>query len=80
MNEAIATPRKEYTAVSHRPRFGRNCRKTNGRLSIGNTRRLANYRTYATDLFLPTISPPTLLQSGDKIRFAPISPEEYEVL
>ncbi|MBO0587949.1 5-oxoprolinase subunit PxpB [Sporosarcina sp. E16_8] len=30
------------------------------------------------DLFLPAISPPTLLQAGDKIRFAPISPKEYD--
>lgn len=29
------------------------------------------------DLFLPELSPPTLLQSGDKIRYVPISPEEY---
>jgi inhibitor of KinA len=29
------------------------------------------------DLFLPEGSPPTLLQSGDKVRFVPISAEEY---
>lgn len=30
-------------------------------------------------LFLPNQSPPTLLQSGDTIRFVPITPEEYKV-
>lgn len=30
------------------------------------------------DLFLPEHSPPTLLQSGDKVRFVPITLEEYE--
>ena len=30
------------------------------------------------ELFLPNMSPPTRLQSGDKIRFVPITQEEYE--
>lgn len=32
------------------------------------------------DLFLPDQHPPTLLQSGDYIRFVPITPPEYEKL
>ncbi|PIC62945.1 kinase inhibitor [Sporosarcina sp. P13] len=30
------------------------------------------------DLFLPDMSPPSLLQAGDKIKFCPITSEEYE--
>ena len=45
---------KRNTAVINCPRIGRNCRKTNGRLSIGNSRGWQIIGRTPQDLFLPT--------------------------
>ena len=77
MDERIATPRKDSPRLAITPgSVGIAGRQTGiypletpgGWQIIGRT---------PLDLFLPHSTPPTLLQSGDKVRFIPISPEEF---
>ena len=79
LSERIATPRKETPRLAIVPWIRRESQEN--KLAFIHWKRPGGWQIIGRtplDLFLPTISPPTLLQAGDKIRFAPISPKEYD--
>ena len=77
MNEAIATPRKESPRLSIAPGSVGIAGKQTGVYPLETPGGWQIIGSTPKKLFLPNMSPPTLLQSGDKIRFVPISLEEY---
>jgi inhibitor of KinA len=78
LNERIATPRKETPRLSIVPGSVGIAGKQTGVYPLETPGGWQIIGRTPLDLFLPAISPPTLLQSGDKIRFVPISPKEYD--
>ena len=78
LSERIATPRKETPRLAIVPGSVGIAGKQTGVYPLETPGGWQIIGRTPLDLFLPTITPPTLLQSGDKIRFVPISPEEYD--
>ncbi len=77
LSERIATPRKETPRLAIVPGSVGIAGKQTGVYPLETPGGWQIIGRTPLDLFLPAISPPTLLQSGDKIRFVPISPKEY---
>ncbi|MFS0687983.1 5-oxoprolinase subunit PxpB [Sporosarcina sp. 179-K 8C2 HS] len=77
MDERIATPRKETPRLAIAPGSVGIAGKQTGVYPMETPGGWQIIGRTPLDLFLPGMSPPTLLQAGDKIRFVPISPEEY---
>lgn len=77
MDERIATPRKDSPRLSIVPGSVGIAGKQTGIYPLETPGGWQIIGRTPLNLFLPTITPPTLLQSGDKIRFVPISPEEF---
>jgi len=78
LSERIATPRRETPRLAIAPGSVGIAGKQTGVYPLETPGGWQIIGRTPLDLFLPTISPPTLLQSGDKIRFVPISPKEYD--
>lgn len=77
MDERIATPRMESPRLSITPGSVGIAGKQTGIYPLETPGGWQIIGRTPLDLFLPDGSPPTLLQSGDKVRFVPISVEEY---
>ena len=77
MNEAIATPRKDTPRLSIAPGSVGIAGKQTGVYPLETPGGWQIIGRTPKNLFLPDLSPPTLLQSGDKIKFVRISLEEY---
>ena len=78
MDENIATPRKETPRLAIAPGSVGIAGKQTGVYPLETPGGWQIIGRTPQRLFLPEMSPPTLLQSGDKIRFVSISPEEYK--
>jgi len=77
MDGQIATPRKETPRLAIDPGSVGIAGKQTGVYPLETPGGWQLIGRTPINLFLPEQSPPTLLQSGDKIQFEPISPEEY---
>lgn len=77
MDERIATPRKESPRLAIVPGSVGIAGKQTGIYPLETPGGWQIIGRTPLDLFLPKQSPPTLLQSGDIIRFVPISPKEF---
>lgn len=77
MNEKIATPRKDSPRLSIPPGSVGIAGKQTGVYPLETPGGWQIIGRTPLDLFLPEMSPPTLLQAGDKIRFVPITADEY---
>lgn len=77
MDEQIATPRKETPRLAIAPGSVGIAGKQTGVYPLETPGGWQIIGRTPVDLFLPDMSPPTLLQSGDKIRFIPTTPEAY---
>ncbi|BAQ10629.1 allophanate hydrolase subunit 1 [Bacillus sp. OxB-1] len=77
MDERIATPRKESPRMAIHPGSVGIAGKQTGIYPLETPGGWQIIGRTPIDLFLPEQTPPTLLQAGDIIRFAPISPVEY---
>lgn len=77
MDERIATPRRETPRLSIAPGSVGIAGKQTGVYSLETPGGWQIIGRTPLDLFRPDLSPPTFLQAGDKIKFVPISPEEY---
>lgn len=77
MDENIATPRKDSPRLAITPGSVGIAGKQTGIYPLETPGGWQIIGRTPLDLFLPEGSPPTLLQSGDKVRFIPISPEEF---
>lgn len=77
MNEIIATPRKETPRLSIPAGSVGIAGKQTGIYPVETPGGWQIIGRTPSDLFLPEKSPPTLLQAGDKIRFVPITAEQY---
>ena len=77
MDERIATSRKDSPRLSITPGSVGIAGKQTGIYPLETPGGWQIIGRTPLDLFLPDYSPPTLLQSGDKVRFIPISPEEF---
>lgn len=77
MNEQIATPRRETPRLAIVPGSVGIAGKQTGVYPLETPGGWQIIGRTPQALFLPLTSPPTFLQSGDKIRFSSISPEEY---
>ncbi|MBS4192636.1 5-oxoprolinase subunit PxpB [Bacillus sp. FJAT-49705] len=77
MNEEIATPRRETPRLSITPGSVGIAGKQTGIYPLETPGGWQIIGRTPLDLFRPDLSPPTLLQAGDKIKFVQISPEEY---
>lgn len=77
MDEKIATPRKESPLLAIPPGTVGIAGKQTGIYPLETPGGWQLIGRTPLDLFLPELSPPTLLQSGDRIRFEPIPLEEY---
>ncbi|MDF2067106.1 5-oxoprolinase subunit PxpB [Bacillus sp. Cr_A10] len=77
MDERIATPRKETPRLSIRPGSVGIAGKQTGIYPLETPGGWQIIGRTPLDLFLPQMSPPTLLQAGDIIRFVPISSSDY---
>ena len=77
MDTRIATPRKATPRLSIQPGSVGIAGKQTGIYSLETPGGWQIIGRTPLDLFLPHMSPPTLLQAGDRIRFVPISPSEY---
>ncbi|MER2089348.1 MAG: 5-oxoprolinase subunit PxpB [Sporosarcina sp.] len=77
LSEQIATPRKKTPLLAIAPGSVGIAGKQTGVYPLETPGGWQIIGRTPLDLFLPAISPPTLLQAGDIIRFTPISPEEY---
>ncbi|EKN64323.1 5-oxoprolinase subunit PxpB [Schinkia azotoformans] len=77
MDERIATPRKESPRLAIAPGSVGIAGKQTGVYPLETPGGWQIIGRTPLDLFLPEQTPPTLLQSGDKIRFIPISFEEF---
>lgn len=78
MDERIATPRKESPRLAITPGSVGIAGKQTGIYPLETPGGWQIIGRTPLDLFLPELTPPTLLQSGDRIRFVPISHEEYK--
>jgi len=76
MDDRIATPRKESPRLAIAPGSVGIAGKQTGIYPLETPGGWQIIGRTPLDLFLPELTPPTLLQSGDKIRFIPISHEE----
>lgn len=77
MDERIATPRKESPRLAIPPGSVGIAGKQTGIYPLETPGGWQIIGRTPLDLFLPNETPPTLLQSGDIIRFVPISHEEF---
>ncbi|WP_342600923.1 5-oxoprolinase subunit PxpB [Psychrobacillus sp. FSL H8-0483] len=77
MDPRIATPRKETPRLSIKPGSVGIAGKQTGIYSLETPGGWQIIGRTPQNLFLPQMSPPSLLQAGDRIRFVPISPSEY---
>ena len=77
MDERIATPRKDSPRLSISPGSVGIAGKQTGVYPLETPGGWQIIGRTPLDLFLPHSSPPTLLQSGDKVRFVPISATEF---
>lgn len=77
MDERIATPRKDSPRLAIAPGSVGIAGKQTGIYPLETPGGWQIIGRTPLDLFLPELSPPTLLQSGDKIRYVPITHEEY---
>lgn len=77
MNEAIAAPRKETPRLSITPGSVGIAGKQTGVYPLETPGGWQIIGRTPKKLFLPDLSPPTLLQSGDKIKFVQVTSEEY---
>ncbi|WP_282245078.1 5-oxoprolinase subunit PxpB [Psychrobacillus sp. NEAU-3TGS] len=77
MDTRIATPRKETPRLSIPPGSVGIAGKQTGIYPLETPGGWQIIGRTPLDLFLPKMSPPTLLQPGDQIKFVPISPSEY---
>lgn len=77
MDTRIATPRKETPRLAIPPGSVGIAGKQTGIYPLETPGGWQIIGRTPLDLFLPQMSPPTLLQSGDKIKFVPISPSKY---
>ncbi|MFF2752754.1 5-oxoprolinase subunit PxpB [Psychrobacillus sp. NPDC058041] len=77
MDERIATPRKETPRLSIKPGSVGIAGKQTGVYPLETPGGWQIIGRTPLNLFLPHMSPPTLLQSGDRIQFVPISPSDY---
>lgn len=77
MDERIATPRKDSPRLAIAPGSVGIAGKQTGIYPLETPGGWQIIGRTPLDLFLPSKTPPTLLQSGDKIRFFPITPEEF---
>ncbi|WP_458413218.1 5-oxoprolinase subunit PxpB [Schinkia sp. CFF1] len=77
MDERIATPRKDSPRLAIVPGSVGIAGKQTGIYPLETPGGWQIIGRTPLDLFLPNQTPPTLLQSGDKIRFTPISHEEF---
>lgn len=80
MDERIATPRKESPRLAIPPGSVGIAGKQTGIYPLETPGGWQIIGRTPLDLFLPELTPPTLLQSGDKIRFVPISHEELALI
>ncbi|KXH82075.1 kinase inhibitor [Sporosarcina sp. HYO08] len=80
MNESIATPRRETPRLSIAPGSVGIAGKQTGVYPLETPGGWQIIGRTPKKLFLPHLSPPTLLQSGDNIKFVPISLEEYRTI
>lgn len=78
LDERIATPRKLTPRTSIPPGSVGIAGKQTGVYPLETPGGWQIIGRTPTDLFMPDMSPPSLLQSGDKIKFCPITQEEYE--
>ncbi|MFS0574124.1 5-oxoprolinase subunit PxpB [Sporosarcina sp. 179-K 3D1 HS] len=78
MDERIATPRKDSPRLSIPPGSVGIAGKQTGIYPLETPGGWQIIGRTPVDLFLPELTPPTRLQSGDKIKFTPITPEEYD--
>ncbi len=76
MDERISTPRKETPRLAIPPGSVGIAGKQTGVYPLETPGGWQIIGRTPLDLFLPDMSPPTLLQSGDKIRFVPISSDK----
>lgn len=77
MDERIATPRKESPRLAIAPGSVGIAGKQTGIYPLETPGGWQIIGRTPLDLFLPELSPPTMLQSGDRIRYVPITLEEY---
>lgn len=77
MDERIATPRKDSPRLAITPGSVGIAGKQTGIYPLETPGGWQIIGRTPLDLFLPELSPPTLLQSGDRIRYVPITLEEY---
>jgi len=78
LDERIATPRKLTPRTSIPPGSVGIAGKQTGVYPLETPGGWQIIGRTLTNLFMPDMSPPSLLQSGDKIKFCPITQEEYE--
>ncbi|MEH7084491.1 5-oxoprolinase subunit PxpB [Neobacillus drentensis] len=77
MDERIATPRKDSPRLAIAPGSVGIAGKQTGIYPLETPGGWQIIGRTPVDLFLPELSPPTMLQSGDRIRYVPITLEEY---
>jgi inhibitor of KinA len=77
MDERIATPRKDSPRLAIVPGSVGIAGKQTGIYPLETPGGWQIIGRTPLDLFLPELSPPTMLQSGDRIRYVPITHEEY---
>ncbi|PFP24784.1 kinase inhibitor [Bacillus sp. AFS073361] len=77
MDERIATPRKDSPRLAITPGSVGIAGKQTGIYPLETPGGWQIIGRTPLDLFLPELSPPSLLQSGDRIRYVPITLEEY---
>ncbi|WP_409300105.1 5-oxoprolinase subunit PxpB [Peribacillus sp. SCS-155] len=80
MSEKIATPRKDTPRLKIPPRTVGIAGKQTGVYPIETPGGWQLIGRTPIDLFLPEEAPPTLLRAGDKIKFNPITFDEYLAL
>ncbi|PIC75967.1 kinase inhibitor [Sporosarcina sp. P19] len=78
LDERIATPRKLTPRTSIPPGSVGIAGKQTGVYPLETPGGWQIIGRTPTDLFVPDMSPPSLLQSGDKIKFCPMTQEEYD--
>ncbi|ARK25526.1 kinase inhibitor [Sporosarcina sp. P37] len=78
LDERIATPRKLTPRTSIPPGSVGIAGKQTGVYPLETPGGWQIIGRTPTDLFVPDMSPPSLLQSGDRIKFCPMTEEEYD--
>jgi inhibitor of KinA len=77
MDERIATPRRESPRTAIVPGSVGIAGKQTGIYSLETPGGWQIIGRTPLELFRPDLNPPTLLKAGDRIKFFPISPEEF---